>query len=46
MPTDHLMLRMPKELNVEGDSIFYRGFDSMSGLAKCDTITYKDSIDA
>ena len=45
VPTDHLMLRMPKELNVEGDSIFYRGSGSMSGLAKRDTITYKDSVD-
>lgn len=45
VPTDHLMLRMPKELNIDGESVFYKGSGSMSGLDKSDQIIFKDSID-
>ena len=45
VPTDHLMLRMPKELNVDGESVFYKGSGSMSGLDKPDQVIFKDSID-
>ncbi|MDO4704313.1 MAG: hypothetical protein Q4A89_10295 [Tannerella sp.] len=43
--TDHLMLQMPKELNVDGESIFYKGSGSMSGLDKPEQIIFKDSVD-
>ena len=44
-PTDHLLLRVPKQINVDGDSVHYLGLTApMATLNKRDSIISRDSI--
>ncbi|PNE28251.1 hypothetical protein BHU09_07980 [Tannerella sp. oral taxon 808] len=43
-PSDYLMVRLPQDLDVDGDSVYYRGTGVMAALNRRDSVIAHDSI--